>query len=71
MSLNDSFNGGGEVAPTAYCTQVYVEVDYTTPVVATNAATGVNPVSGILNATLTDDLGDTYDGRFQWGKTED
>jgi hypothetical protein len=51
------------------CTQVYVEVDYAPPV-ATNAATGINPTSAILNGTLTHDLGEVWDVRFQWGSTD-
>lgn len=52
-------------------TQVYVEVDYPSPVVATNAATGITPASAILNGTLDEDMGEVWEVRFQWGKTED
>lgn len=41
------------------------------PTVATNAATGIIPTSAILNGTLGDDLGEVWDVRFQWGRTED
>jgi len=41
------------------------------PTVATNAATGIIPTSAILNGTLGDDLGEAWDVRFQWGRTED
>jgi len=40
------------------------------PTVAANAATGINPTSAILNGTLFDDLGEVWDVRFQWGRTE-
>ncbi|GAI75990.1 unnamed protein product, partial [marine sediment metagenome] len=58
------------IAQTCWCTQVYVEVDYT-PSLSTNAATSINPASAILNGTLLDDLGEGWDVRFQWGRTED
>ena len=41
------------------------------PTVATNVATSIIPTSAILNGTLGDDLGEVWDVRFQWGRTED
>ncbi|GAJ15852.1 unnamed protein product, partial [marine sediment metagenome] len=52
VSLNDAFGGGPF---TAYCTQEYVEVDYTPAVLAApNAATGISSTSAILNGTIED-----------------
>jgi len=50
------------------CTQVYVEVDYTTaPAVTTNAATYVAQTSARLNSIVTDDGGEGCDVRFGYG----
>ena len=59
-----SYDGAPVKAPT-------LVVTYTLPsTVASNAAIGINPISAILNGAIENDLGDTYDGRFQWGRTD-
>ncbi|MBA7577293.1 hypothetical protein ES708_19140 [subsurface metagenome] len=46
--------------------------NYSPPVVSVaSAATGITSASAILNGILSEDMGDVWQGRFQWGKTED
>jgi hypothetical protein len=55
---------------TVYCTQSYVEVDYTPPPpeVSTLAASGVGATSAIFNGNITDDGGATITVRgFEYG----
>jgi len=65
-----SFNAGVSWTTTAENDLLFEEWGEP-PTVATNAATGIIPTSAILNGTLGDDLGEVWDVRFQWGRTED
>ncbi|GAJ05957.1 unnamed protein product, partial [marine sediment metagenome] len=59
-------------ANNAYCTQVYVEVDYTpilAPTVTTNPATEVGQTSATLNGTLDSDGGLACVCSFEYGET--
>ena len=55
-----------------FCTQMYVEVDYTpivVPTVTTDPATAVGRTTATLNGTLDDDGEEACDVRFQYGET--
>lgn len=68
LQIGVYLQGDSEEEVNAACTQVYVEVDYTTaPDVATNAATYIAKTTARLNSVVIDDGGEACDIRFGYG----
>jgi len=67
--INMALEQGGYIS--ARCTQVYVEVEgQFLPIVQTDPASSIEPISAMLNGTLDDDGGEACDCGFEYGETE-